>query len=75
VNLVTTVQESITAVAKVLEALDSESLVASNAATNAAIMSSNAAMQQAAQANQKLSSHLEVNAASSSFIICNILLD
>ena len=60
VNLVTTVQESITAVAKVLEALDNESLVDQTAATSAAIASTSSAMQNAATQNAKLSSQLQV---------------
>lgn len=62
VNLVTSVQESITAVAKVLEALDSESLLSSTATTNAAIVSTSAAMQNAAAANTKLTSQLQQQA-------------
>lgn len=54
VNLVTTVQESITAVAKVLEALDNDSLMASTANANAAIASTNAAIQHASTANTQL---------------------
>jgi len=63
VNLVTTVQESITAVAKVLEALDSESLLSSTAATNAAIVNTSAAMQNATAANTKLTSQLQQQAS------------
>jgi hypothetical protein len=60
---VTTVQESISAVAKVLEALDNESLVAQSHATSAAIASTSHAMQNAATQNAKLSTQLQVPSA------------
>jgi len=67
VNLVTTVQESITAVAKVLEALDSDSLMASTATTNAAIASTNVAIQHANIANSQLQVSLPPSAGGAGF--------